>query len=72
MNLKVGDICQVIESDKHTEQSITLKLLPPLGTLVSVLKIRDEGIFPIIVRHERKTYYCKEEELKLIRRSKDE
>jgi len=67
MNLEVGDICQIIEVE-HSKLSIKHNLLPPLGNLVTVSVIRESGICPIIVRYEKRHYFCKEEELKLIRK----
>ncbi len=70
MNLKVGDICQIIEVE-HSKLSIKHNLLPLLGSLVTVSIIRESGICSIIVRYGKRHYYCKEEELKLIRKGND-
>lgn len=76
-NLKVGDICQVLEGDSNTQKSREHHLISEVGELVTVKEVRPNHYdFPIIITNTKnikgknygRNFFCKKEELKLIRR----
>lgn len=76
-NLKAGDICQVLEGNSSTKVSRGHHLISEIGELVTVKQVRsDQCDYPIIITNTKnikgksygRTFFCKREELKLIKR----